>query len=137
MPTSSPASRTAAESREQLRKYFAKLPATARRPIKALADIIHKAAPGGVDVISYGIPAVRLNGRVFVWYAAWMHHLSLYPLSAEDRRIAESKGYKTSKGTLRMPLGNPLPVGLIRRVVKSRVAGLGAKRASPAPSRAR
>ncbi|HJQ11405.1 MAG TPA: DUF1801 domain-containing protein [Gemmatimonadaceae bacterium] len=117
------------KSRQQVRAYIAKLPAAPRKRIKELADTIRKTAPGAVDTISYSIPAFRLNGRILVWYAAWKSHLSMYPLSAEDRTFAAQKGFKTAKGTVQFPLDDPLPVSLIKRLVKSRIAAVKAAKA--------
>jgi uncharacterized protein YdhG (YjbR/CyaY superfamily) len=113
-----------ATSRKQVRDYIAKLPVATRRRFRELADTIHKSAPSGVDVISYGVPAVRLNGRILVWYAGWKNHVSMYPLSAADRQFAANKGLKTSKGTVQFPLDDPLPVSLVKRLVRSRLAAL-------------
>jgi uncharacterized protein YdhG (YjbR/CyaY superfamily) len=114
------------ESRAQLRAYKAKLQPSTRRRLKELADTIRKAAPGAVDAFSYQIPAFRYNGRILVWYAAWKDHLGLYPLSVEDRKFATQKGFKTAKGTVQFPLDDPLPASLIKRLVKSRIAAIGA-----------
>ena len=116
------------QSRQQVRKYFARLQPKTRKQLKELAGVIHKAAPGSEETISYSIPAIRLNGRIVVWYAGWKDHLSMYPLTAEDRKFADAKGYKTAKGTVQFPLGERLPVSLIRRLVKSRVAAAKAKK---------
>jgi uncharacterized protein YdhG (YjbR/CyaY superfamily) len=117
------------ESRTKLRAYTAKLPPSTRRRLKELGDIIRKAAPTAVDAFSYQIPAFRYNGKILVWYAGWTKHLSMYPLNAADRKFAEQKGFKTSKGTVQFPLDDPLPVSLVKRLVKSRIAAIKAPKA--------
>jgi uncharacterized protein YdhG (YjbR/CyaY superfamily) len=60
---------------------------------------------------------------VLVWFAAFSHHCSLFPGGAvlQDFRD-ELKGFTTAKGTVQFPLDKPIPVALVKKIVKARVA---------------
>ncbi len=129
MAPSSSSTRDPAKTRAQIRGYFAALPPDSRRVLKQLGTTIRSAAPGAVEGLSYGIPCFRLEGRMVVWYAAWKEHVSIYPMRASMRRAlgAEARKYKTSKGTIQFPLDRPLPVALVKRLIKARMTEVRAE----------
>jgi uncharacterized protein YdhG (YjbR/CyaY superfamily) len=108
----------------QVRRYLASQPAKQRAALRTIRAAIRSTAPKAVEHFSYGIPGFRLDGRPLVWYAAFQEHVSLYPVTAPIRRAVakDIEGYKTSTGTLRLPLDEPMPVALIKKIVKVRAS---------------
>jgi uncharacterized protein YdhG (YjbR/CyaY superfamily) len=83
---------------------------------------IRNAVPGAEEGIAYQIPAYKLQGGAVLYFAGWKRHYSLYP--ASDRMVRafrnELAPYKISKGTIRFPLSEPVPVKLIADIAKFR-----------------
>ena len=105
-----------------MRRYLASQPAAQRAALRKIRATIRATAPKAIEHFSYGIPGFRLNDRPLVWYAAFKRHVSLYPVTASIKRaLADTiDGYETSTGTLRLPLDEPIPVTLIRKIVRAR-----------------
>ena len=124
--------RSAATARRQIRAYIGRTPPDARRALRKIREIVHASARGAEEAFSYRIPGFRLDGRPLVWYAAFKTHCSLYPITGNIRRAhaAALKGFKTATGTVQFPLAKPIPVGLVRRLVKARIAEVRAKTAT-------
>jgi uncharacterized protein YdhG (YjbR/CyaY superfamily) len=103
-------------------RYIAEKPVSAQIVLKKVRGTIRKALPQAEEVISYKIPAYRLHGGIVLFFAGWKQHYSLYP--AGERLVAAFKDelapYKISKGTIRFPLSEPVPIRLIQRIAKFR-----------------
>ena len=101
-------------------------PPAARRRLQEMKSAIREAVPGAEEWFSYRIPGFRVDGRMLVWYAGFTHHTSLYPVSDAVKRAnaAALEGLKTSKGTVQFPLDRPLPVALLKRLVRNRLREL-------------
>ena len=114
----------ATRHRELVGAYLAALPPRARRRMQEIRRIIRSVTPDAVEHFSYRMPGFRLDGRTFVYYAAFREHTSVYPMGAKIRlaNAAALKGYKMSTGTIQFPLDRPLPVALVKRLIKARVA---------------
>lgn len=104
-------------------EYFARTPAPARKLLQEMRKTIRSVVPReAVEVMSYRMPAFK-HGRVLVWYAAFADHVSLFPGGSVLARFDDELGaFKTSKGTIQFPLDRSLPTGLIKRIVRARVA---------------
>jgi uncharacterized protein YdhG (YjbR/CyaY superfamily) len=109
--------------------YIAGIPESSRKTFDALRAAARQAAPKEAEeVLSYGIVGLRTD-RVLVWYAAFTQHCSLFPTgSVLDQFKQELKGFKVSKGTVQFPLEKPMPVTLVKKLVRARVAQAGKKK---------
>lgn len=102
--------------------YIAAAPKEVQTKLKQMRTAIRQAAPNATEYISYGMPVYKYE-RPFIGFAAMKDHIGLYPMSgsfvaAHEKELA---GYSTSKGTIRLPLDKPVPLGFVKRVVKLRV----------------
>lgn len=104
-------------------QYIADTPPTARRALKAIRSAIKSVAPGMTERISYGIPTFELDGKYLLYMAAFKEHVSVYPVTSGmvARYSEQIAKFRSGKGTLRFPLGTPLPLPLIRKLAKVRI----------------
>jgi uncharacterized protein YdhG (YjbR/CyaY superfamily) len=102
--------------------YIAMFPEEIQEKLQQMRGIICKAAPTATEVISYGMPAYKVNS-VLVYFAGYNAHIGFYPagsgIAAFQNEIAK---YKNSKGAVQFPLDKPLPIGLITKMVKFRLS---------------
>lgn len=99
-------------------EYIADSPRDMQPLLEKVRAAIRKGAPNAEEAIKYMMPTFVLKGNL-IHFAGYNHHIGLYPGS---RPIVEFKEelskYETSKGTVRLPLDKPIPVGLITKITK-------------------
>jgi uncharacterized protein YdhG (YjbR/CyaY superfamily) len=101
--------------------YIAASPAAVRPILKKIRMTISTAAPGAEEIISYRMPAFRLNG-ILVYFAVFKAHIGLFPPVSGDARLKKALSpYAGPKGNLKFPLDQPVPYALIKRIVRLRV----------------
>ena len=103
-------------------EYIGPFPKEVQAILEKIRQTIRKAAPGAEEVISYQIPAFKWRGKGLVAFAGWKQHVAMYPVPRGDAAFKrEVSFYQTGKGTVQFPLDRPLPLGLIRKIVKYRL----------------
>jgi uncharacterized protein YdhG (YjbR/CyaY superfamily) len=102
-------------------EYIAMFPENIQQLLQKLRATIKRAAPNAEEVISYKMPAFKLNGML-VWFAANKEHIGFYPTASPIVAFKkELVNYKTSKGAIQFPIEKPIPLKLIKDIVQYRV----------------
>ncbi|NUM25358.1 MAG: DUF1801 domain-containing protein [Candidatus Buchananbacteria bacterium] len=102
--------------------YIKTFPKNVQATLKKLKSEIKLIAPKAEETINYGIPTFKLNGNL-VHFAAYKTHIGFYPGSFAIKKFAADLAkYEVAKGTVRFPLDKPLPLSLIKKIVRFRVS---------------
>ncbi len=116
-------------------EYIAAFPPEVQAVLQRVRQVVREAAPQAREVISYRMPALKQNG-VLVYFAAFKHHIGLYPPVTGDAPIQKAIApYAGEKGNLRFPLDRPIPYDLIARITEHRLKQDLAKAASRGSTR--
>lgn len=103
-------------------EYIDAFPEPVAGILQKMRKAIKQAAPKAEEMISYNMPAVKQHS-VLVWYAAAKAHIGFYPKPEAIMAFKDKlKNYKTSKGAIQFPLDKPMPLSLIKEIVKYRLA---------------
>ena len=101
--------------------YIATFPENVQHKLRELRSAIKESAPEAEEAISYGMPTFQLNGSL-VWFAAYKKHIGFYPTHSGIRAFEEQlSAYKHSKGAVQFPIDGPIPLAIVREIVKFRV----------------
>jgi uncharacterized protein YdhG (YjbR/CyaY superfamily) len=107
---------------DSVKKYISGFPKDIQKILRTIRKIIKSEVPEAEEKISYGIPTFTLHGNL-VHFGGFKDHVSFFPGSSPILKFRkELRKFKTSKGTIQIPFDKPLPVFLIRKIVKFRVA---------------
>ena len=102
-------------------EYIRGFPRNAQRALKEMRRAVKAAVPMAEEKISYRMPTYMLHGRL-LYFAAHKNHIGFYPMAAAISEFAKDVArFETSRGTIRFPLDKPMPLALIKRIVKYRV----------------
>jgi len=102
--------------------YIAQAPLEARAKLAQLRKIIRSAVPEAKEGISYKMPYYDYHGAL-VWFAAFKNHVGIFirpPIIREHKR--ELKGYITTKSAVHFQMNKPLPIALVRKLVRAAAA---------------
>jgi uncharacterized protein YdhG (YjbR/CyaY superfamily) len=124
---------------ESVDRYIASQPKPVQRVLARVRKTIRKAMPGTEEMISYGMPTFKLRGRPVLSFAGWNQHYALY--GSTDRLLSEFEEelarYDVSKGTIRFPFAEPVPVTLIEGIAKFRAKEAAERERAKAPQKRR
>lgn len=113
-----------------IEEYIASQPETTQLVLERVRSAIRAALPEADEVISYKMPAYKLDGEVVLYFASWKQHYSLYPAGEHLAGVLKDKlaPYKINKGTIRFALSEPVPVKLIGRIARLRAKEVAQRR---------
>ncbi|MFO1458317.1 MAG: DUF1801 domain-containing protein [Verrucomicrobiota bacterium] len=111
-------------------EYLAATRPAQRTVLESLRRAIHAAAPGAEEYLGYGLAGFKHGGRPLVYFGAWKGHCALYGASPRTQAAfaAELRNFEVSKGTIRFTVEKPLPLSLVKRLVRARVAENAARK---------
>lgn len=119
-------------SAEKVDEYLRCVEEPKRGTLEQLRRTILEFVPEAEQVISYGLPAFRMDGKTVAGFAAFKTHLSYLPFSGSvlDKLGDELEGYKMTKSALHFPVDQPLPKPLVKKLIAVRMAEVATRRTS-------
>lgn len=104
-----------------IEEYIAAAPVAVQEKLHQMHACIREAAPGATENLKWGMPAYSYQ-KILVTFAVFKHHIGFYPMPSAIEAFAKDLAkYNTAKGSVQFPFDKPLPLQLIRKIVKFRV----------------
>src|SRR5471032_326478 len=97
-----------------------------RRELERIRALAKSVVPDAVEVISYGMPTLKHEGKSFLGFDAHKNHIGIYPYSGHVIKTLEAdlKDYETTKGAIRIPLDKPIPENTLRKIIECRLKAI-------------
>lgn len=95
-------------------EYIESFPIKTQVILEKIRGIIRKKAPQVEELISYGIPAFKLNGKYLIYFAGYSNHIGIYPIRKSTKELTP---YLSGKATAKFPLTKPFPFNLVEKIV--------------------
>ena len=106
-----------------INEYVSTLPENAQMAMREIIASIKARVPNAEEHISYNMPAFKVNGEYFVHFSAWKNHIGMYPIPAGNEAFQKQiEQYRSAKSSLNFPLDKPMPIKLIEKFIKFRIA---------------
>ncbi len=106
---------------QNIEEYIQAVPVELHDRLFKLHECIRAAAPGSIESLKWSMPAYSYQ-KILVTFAVFKNHIGFYPMPSAIEAFAQDLSkYKTAKGSIQFPLDKPLPLPLIKKIVKFRV----------------
>lgn len=112
-----------------VRNYYLSAPQPHQKTMLEMRERILQIIPSAEEVVSYGMPAFKLDGKVVAGLLANKHHVGYYPFSGSVLQLfaKDLEKYSVTKGALHVPVDKPLSKTLIRKLIKARISQFSVK----------
>ena len=118
------------DSPETVDEYIAGFPPNVRQKLEQIRSAVRALVPEAEETIKYRVPTFVLHENL-VHFAAFANHIGFYPAPSGIAKFRnELSAYKTAKGSVQFPIDKPLPLDLVRQIVKFRAEEVRAKLAA-------
>lgn len=118
----------------KIEKYISGFPENIQTLLYSVRETVLLSAPGAEEALAYGIPTFKVHGKNLVHFGGFAKHIGFYPTPSGIKKFrSELAKYETAKGSVKFPVNKPLPITLIRKIVKYRLAEVekGIKKRAP------
>lgn len=104
--------------------YLQQVDPDKRKELERVRKIGKSVVPDAEEALAYGMPALKTNGKAFLGFSAHSTHIGIYPMSGSvvDTMKDQLAHYETAKGSIKVPLDQPIPETLLKEIIKYRLA---------------